>query len=922
MINLSRKTAVTMMAGMVAFSGAASAGVTGESEGGEIPIAALERDSPVDFAKEIFPMLKANCIACHNASKAKGKLNLESPQAILKGGSEGPAVVPGNAADSLMLILAAHQDDPVMPPDDNKSNAVPLTPEELALLKLWIDQGAKGEAAAFVEAPEVWYPVKGAQQPIYNLAVARDGSIAAAGRGNQIHLYDLARGLLESSLEDPELGKEKNFETAAAAHRDLVQSLAIAPDGRVASGGFREVKIWARPAQSLIDNLPAMPESVTALAASGDGNWLIAGDAAGNVRTWRRDDPGTKREAKVHDGAVTGVAFTGDNTRTVTVSADGTIRLRAVSEDPAEIKVMAPSPVNGLALVKEGTTLATGHSDHTVRLWAIPEADSSAPLQELGGHSQPVRCVSAVAGNGALVVTGADDNTARLWNIDEKKELRAFDHGVPVTALAVSPDGKRLITAGGAAANVWNLEDGTKLTEIKGDGRTQEARRAAELALNIGRKALDERKKRLEEAAKRFKEEGDKSKAAAVDLAKAQADLSRKRVARAAADVVHGAAQVSGTDDEKKQAKEAFDKADGEVSGAEEAVGRARQNAELGVRLTARAAEENIQAESDFSVAENAVTEGEATLELANKAVADAEKPWRSVAFSGDGTMIFAGGSGQEVSKWSLDGKFLGACAGNRAEITGLLALPEDGVLAAGANKTLLHWDAAPDWKVERSLGDGKDHKPFIDRVTALAFDPTGRLLATGGGSPSRSGELKVWNVADGSLLFVNDEAHSDTIVGIEFSPDGRHIACASTDRFVRVFDAADGRELAAFEGHTSHVLDVAWRADGLVLASAGADKVIKLWDFEGRKQIKTEQGFNKEVTAVDFIGAGDAFLASSGDASVRINQEQLGGPAAYTHRAKADAAGRLIVAGDQESNLRVWQAGDKKLLFTFTPAR
>ena len=143
----------------------------------------------------------------------------------------------------------------------------------------------------------------------------------------------------------------------------------------------------------------------------------------------------------------------------------------------------------------------------------------------------------------------------------------------------------------------------------------------------------------------------------------------------------------------------------------------------------------------------------------------------------------------------------------------------------------------------------------------------------------------------------------------------------ASTDRFVRIFDTAEGKEIAAFEGHTSHVLDIAWRADGPVLASAGGDKVVKLWDFEGRKQIKTEQGFGKEVTSIDFLGAGDSFLASSGDKSVRINQEKLGGPNAYAHRSKTDAAGRLIIAGDQESTLRVWNASDKKLLWTFEAA-
>ena len=540
------------------------AGVT-EDDGadGGIPIANIEREDPVDFAKEVFPVLKANCFACHNASKAKGKLNLESPKAILKGGSEGPAVVPGNAEESLLLILAAHQDDPIMPPDGNKSNAVPLTSEELGLLKLWIEQGAKGEAGAFVEAPEVWFPVRGAKQPVYNLAISSDGGTAVAGRGNQIHLYDLARGVLDARLEDPELVKEKNFEAANAAHRDLVQSLAISPDGRVASGGFREVKIWSRPSQLLRHNLSPLPEAVTALAASADGARVVAGDSAGNVRTWEIANPDSKQEAKVHDAAVRGAGFTSDGARIVTVSVDGSIRVRAAVGEPNEVKVTTASPVNGLALVKDGTQLVTAHADNMVRLWAVPEAEATVPLKDLAGHSKPVLCVAPVLANQALVVTGAEDNTARVWNIDEGNEIRSLDHGAPVNAVAVSPDGKRLVTAGGPVLKVWNLEDGAKLAEIKGNGRALQALGDANYALNVAKKLSEERKKRLDAAAKRFKEEGDKSKASAVALAKAQAELVRKRVARAAADVANEAALVSANDEEKKKAKGAFDKANG-----------------------------------------------------------------------------------------------------------------------------------------------------------------------------------------------------------------------------------------------------------------------------------------------------------------------------------------------------------------------
>src|SRR5690606_18653551 len=109
------------------------------------------------------------------------------------------------------------------------------------------------------------------------------------------------------------------------------------------------------------------------------------------------------------------------------------------------------------------------------------------------------------------------------------------------------------------------------------------------------------------------------------------------------------------------------------------------------------------------------------------------------------------------------------------------------------------------------------------DRVTALDFSPAGDLLATGGGAPSRGGELKLWNVATGQLEREILDAHSDTVLAIEFSPDGKYLATCGADRFMKVFEVASGTLVKAFEGHTHHVLGVSWRADGRLLVTSGA---------------------------------------------------------------------------------------------------
>ncbi len=83
----------------------------------------------------------SRCIACHGPTKQKGKLRMDTYEAALKPGeSDKPSIVPKNAAGSEMLVrlaLALDHDDH-MPPKDKKQ----LTPEEINLLKWWVDAGA------------------------------------------------------------------------------------------------------------------------------------------------------------------------------------------------------------------------------------------------------------------------------------------------------------------------------------------------------------------------------------------------------------------------------------------------------------------------------------------------------------------------------------------------------------------------------------------------------------------------------------------------------------------------------------------------------------------------------------------------------------------------------------------------------------
>jgi hypothetical protein len=211
-----------------------------------IAIAEIQHQGDVDFEKEILPLFRRNCLACHSATEAESDLVLETPQTILKGGSEGPAVVAGKSAESLLLMMASRQKEPHMPPPDNDVKAKPLTSQELGLIKLWIDQGAKGDVKS-ASSMITWQPLPPGINPIYAVAITADGQYAAASRANQIFLYHVPSKRELGRLTDRALIDKGIYKQPGVADLDLIQSLKFSPDGQwLASGGFRK----SRPAAS------------------------------------------------------------------------------------------------------------------------------------------------------------------------------------------------------------------------------------------------------------------------------------------------------------------------------------------------------------------------------------------------------------------------------------------------------------------------------------------------------------------------------------------------------------------------------------------------------------------------------------------------------------------------------------------------
>jgi hypothetical protein len=247
------------------------------------------------------------------------------------------------------------------------------------------------------------------------------------------------------------------------------------------------------------------------------------------------------------------------------------------------------------------------------------------------------------------------------------------------------------------------------------------------------------------------------------------------------------------------------------------------------------------------------------------------------------------------------------------------VAFSRDGrLLATGCYGQVTVWDLQ-DVRVIKVLTD------VLGTVNDLAFSPDGKILAAAGGQPSARGEVRLFQIADWKPL-ASFRGHTDVVFSTAFSPDGNHLATASFDTTVRVWDVPAARLEKTFTGHSDFVYALAYAPDGKIIASASKDRSVRLTNVHTGRSVFTLGGVEQDVMTVAFNRDGTKVVSSGVDtglswwnAKTGEKEKTQNGHNIAVHELCFSKDGKLLVSAGADRTVRLWNGATGAPLRTIT---
>ncbi|KAF0177678.1 MAG: cytochrome C [Limisphaerales bacterium] len=367
-------------------------------------------------------LFKKHCVECHSVTDAENNLILENFASLMKGGDGGVPVLPGKSADSLLMKSLEGRDKvKIMPPGKKKK----LDASELAVIKAWIDGGAKPPAIATEPVRELVTPKIAPRvtprKSIQAIAFAAQPNVIAVARYREVELRDAETGALRHTL---------------TGIRGNVNSVAFSTDGRwvAAAGGEPglqgQAAIWRVTDGGLVRKFEGHFDALYSVALSPDGKLLATGSYDQKIKLW---DTATGKEVRTltgHNGAVYGLAFRPDGRVLASASGDRTVKLWEVATGKRLDTFSQPTKEQyTVAFSPDGRRLVAGGVDNRIRLYAVSAGaveGTNQLLESKFAHEGAVLRI-VFASDGATLLSSAEDRTVKWWDAAKLVERGHLD---------------------------------------------------------------------------------------------------------------------------------------------------------------------------------------------------------------------------------------------------------------------------------------------------------------------------------------------------------------------------------------------------------------------------------------------------------------------------------------------------------------
>lgn len=427
----------------------------------------------VSYFKQILPIFRAkNCTGCHQPAKRGGDYSMTDFDALLKGGETGEAaVVAGQPAKSNLLAQITPKDGKADMPKD----APPLTDAEVALVKKWIEQGAKNDTpASNMHRYDADHPPEYLAPPVLKaVKFSPSGDVLAVAGYHEVLLHKPDGSGLAGRL---------------VGQSERIEAIAFSPDGTLlAAGGgspgrFGEVQIWDVAKRELKLSKIVGYDTLYGVSWSPDGK-VVGFGCPDN--TMRGIHPSTGEQVLfngAHNDWVLDTVFSTKSDHIITVSRDMSMKLVEVGTQRFvdNLTSITPGALKGglIAIDRHPTKdeLLCGGSDGApkifkmVRTEARKIGDNANLLKEFPAQPGRVFGVAYNKDGSKLAAGSSQDGRGEVRVYDSASFNQLWKTEIPeggVYAVDFRPDGETLAVAGfDGEVRLYNAADGKLVTKF------------------------------------------------------------------------------------------------------------------------------------------------------------------------------------------------------------------------------------------------------------------------------------------------------------------------------------------------------------------------------------------------------------------------------------------------------------------------